>query len=141
MKPCRLCGVVKPLDLFYPAHRTLDGRDSRCKECVIDIVRKGRVAGREGRRAYLKAWGASPSGKASRDRTRRRHRAEFPGRVRAVAAVSNAIRDGRLQRGPCARCGATSRVQAHHPDYSRPLDVVWLCFNHHRAAHGVPVYP
>lgn len=36
---------------------------------------------------------------------------------------------------PCAVCGA-KKVQAHHHDYSRPLDVEWLCFACHQAAHG-----
>jgi hypothetical protein len=32
-------------------------------------------------------------------------------------------------------CGTQDRVQAHHEDYSRPLDVVWLCPTHHKARH------
>lgn len=35
---------------------------------------------------------------------------------------------------PCSVCGAT-RGEAHHDDYSKPLDVVWLCRTHHWARH------
>jgi hypothetical protein len=42
---------------------------------------------------------------------------------------------GELVPRPCRECG-DRRVQAHHRDYSRPLDVDWLCFPHHRAEHG-----
>lgn len=43
---------------------------------------------------------------------------------------------GHLKRGPCADCGATEGVQMHHEDYSRPLDVTWLCVAHHRVRHA-----
>lgn len=60
------------------------------------------------------------------------HRAKNPLKYKARTAVGNAVRDGRLIKGPCEVCGTTKRVQAHHHDYSKPLDVRWLCFQHHR---------
>jgi hypothetical protein len=51
--------------------------------------------------------------------------------------TGNAIRDGRLIRKPCEKCG--KKAQAHHDDYSKPLDVRWLCFKHHREFHGQTV--
>ena len=48
--------------------------------------------------------------------------------------VLNAIRDGKMERLSCEVCGA--KAQAHHDDYSKPLDVRWLCFKHHREHHG-----
>lgn len=49
--------------------------------------------------------------------------------------VAKAIKSGQLVRQPCFVCG--EKAQAHHPDYSAPLDVVWLCVMHHRQAHGL----
>jgi hypothetical protein len=31
-KPCRICGITKPLDKFPPS-QTMDGRESRCRAC------------------------------------------------------------------------------------------------------------
>ena len=36
---------------------------------------------------------------------------------------------------PCVECGSTENVERHHPDYTQPLLVVWLCRPHHRALH------
>jgi hypothetical protein len=47
--------------------------------------------------------------------------------------VSNAIRTGRLARQGCEVCG--DRAHAHHDDYSKPLDVRWLCSQHHTDHH------
>lgn len=55
----------------------------------------------------------------------------------ARAAVSSAIRSGRLLPQPCEVCGL--KAEAHHSDYSRPLDVRWLCPSHHGVEHWKPV--
>lgn len=56
--------------------------------------------------------------------------------VKARDAVRNRVRYGTLNKGPCIYCGSLE-VDAHHTDYSRPLDVEWLCKKHHRAWHRV----
>lgn len=45
--------------------------------------------------------------------------------------VAYALRVGKLVRQPCEKCGSTHRVHAHHDDYSKPLEVRWLCPKHH----------
>lgn len=81
-----------------------------------------------------------------RDKPKRRaliyaSKARHPERAKARHAVSNAIRDRRLYRGPCAVCGVViderGRVtHGHHAfGYDRPLDVIWLCQRHHTEAH------
>jgi hypothetical protein len=42
---------------------------------------------------------------------------------------------GLLEPQPCEVCGAKS-VEMHHDNYNAPLSVRWLCFRHHRMAHG-----
>lgn len=54
----------------------------------------------------------------------------------AHQAVRNAVVAGRVQPTPCAQCGSNKRVQAHHEDYSKPLEVTWLCEACHKALHA-----
>jgi len=51
------------------------------------------------------------------------------------AKVAAAIADGTLTRQPCETCGAVP-ADAHHEDYDKPLEVVWLCRSHHKQLHG-----
>jgi len=64
----------------------------------------------------------------------------YPGkeRVHAHNAVNHAISSGRMVRQPCERCGA-EKVHAHHDDYSKPLEVRWLCSACHGIEHRVVV--
>ena len=40
------------------------------------------------------------------------------------------IKRGKVVRGSCIFCQATSPIEAHHEDYSRPLAVDWVCRGH-----------
>jgi len=51
--------------------------------------------------------------------------------ARSIANVAQ--RRGKLKRKPCERCGG--RAQKHHDDYSKPLEVRWLCRRHHLEFH------
>jgi hypothetical protein len=45
------------------------------------------------------------------------------------------IKTGILIRESCRICGTNENIEAHHEDYSKPLDIIWLCRNHHREHH------
>lgn len=66
--------------------------------------------------------------RAYRYECNRRWREKNREKVRAHLAVARAIRAGRLVRPEiCGRCGEARKIEASHDDYSRPLDVEWLC--------------
>lgn len=44
------------------------------------------------------------------------------------------ITRGKITKQPCQVCGNT-KVEAHHNDYTKPLEVVWLCREHHLELH------
>ncbi len=52
-------------------------------------------------------------------------------RRRAHRMVEYALAKGNLVRRSCEHC-SSQKSEAHHPDYSKPLDVIWLC----RTCHG-----
>lgn len=59
-----------------------------------------------------------------------------PIKYQAQRLVYRAIETGALVRpATCARCPAP-KPHAHHEDYSKPLDVVWLCSKCHAARHA-----
>lgn len=51
-------------------------------------------------------------------------------KIEARKKVYIELRAGRLKKESCWACGS-EKTQAHHEDYSRPLDIVWLCKEHH----------
>lgn len=57
-------------------------------------------------------------------------------RIRAKSKVRTAVQQGKLiSHDVCEKCGGTSNVEAHHENYSEPLNVVWLCRSCHMKRH------
>lgn len=143
-KICFKCGTPKELAEFYKHSRMADGHLNKCIECTKKDVRRHRDTNLDAVQAYDRERGKLPHRlKANRDRQRVnpephkkaliRWTEKHPERKKAANAVSNAVRDGRLTKKPCEVCGAT-KVEAHHDDYTKPLEVRWLCNSHHKAA-------
>lgn len=133
-KSCFKCGATKPLDAFYAHPGMADGRIGKCKECNKKDVRENYAARRAQYHAYEARRNALESRKTQLAESTRRARAAHPDKYRARTALNNAVRDGRVIKAPC-QCGCLE-VEGHHHDYSKPLDVEWLCFRCHRAEHG-----
>ncbi len=87
-------------------------------------------------REYELAYYARPDVKARRAALMKKYRNDPALREKHKARwkVNRAIASGRLIKEPCA-CGST-KVQAHHDDYAKPLDVSWLCIACHSAEHA-----
>lgn len=49
----------------------------------------------------------------------------------ARSCIKMSIRRGKTVKGPCAVCGTTEKIEAHHPDHNKPLEIIWLCAAHH----------
>lgn len=70
--------------------------------------------------------------------TRPRHSELTPeqrAKANARAQANVAQGRGKLRPGPCETCGEKD-AEKHHPDYQRPLEVVWLCRACHLELHA-----
>ena len=144
MKICFKCGIPKELDEFYKHPQMADGHLNKCIECTKSDVHRHRDANLGAIQTYDRERGKLPHRlKANRDRQRvnpaphyqalARYNQKHPERKAATVTVNNAVRDGRLKKQPCEVCGAV-KVEAHHDDYTKPLEVRWLCNKHHKIA-------
>jgi hypothetical protein len=150
MKTCFKCGAAKPYTEFYKHKGMKDGYLGKCKTCTKSDTKKNREANLEYYQEYdRKRHHSNPERRPANLEASRRWRkknaarhAEHtkawaqrnPEKRKAHSAVANALRDGKIERNPCEVCGGEN-VQAHHHDYSKPLDVVWLCSAHHAQHH------
>jgi hypothetical protein len=130
MRSCTACGTEKPLSEFWPNRRAPGGHYSTCKDCERERRKEynARPEVKEARLAATRRWLQRNPGYSHR-----KEPPHHPDRVRARRAVGMAILRGKMQRRPCEVCGR--KAHAHHDDYSRPLDVRWLCPLHHRHHH------
>ena len=56
-----------------------------------------------------------------------------PEKIRAQGRVRMSIMRGRLVKPKeCSACRKVGPIEGHHPDYTKPLEVVWLCADCHR---------
>jgi hypothetical protein len=136
-KGCFKCGEIKPLSDFYKHTKMADGHLNKCKVCTKADVAKHRTENIEAIREYDRKRANEPHRIALRAKITKEWKVAQPKRRAAQVALGNAVRAGRVVPWPvCAIPECDCKPEAHHPDYDRPLDVVWLCTAHHRQAHA-----
>lgn len=118
-KLCNRCGQAKHVSDFYKNKLTCDGYANPCKDC---------------KRSYQQAHRAEQIDHYREYDRQRGFRNYDPVKTKARRKVNHEIASGRLERKPCMHCGSL-KSEAHHHDYSKPLDVVWLCRTHHAEEH------
>jgi len=138
-KTCFKCNEEKPLDEFYCHSGMTDGHLNKCKECTKRDVAENREKNHARICEYDRQRARTSKRKENNIHSQRKRRRAHPEKQRAYNAVRRAIDKGKLTRtSVCEICGASEcKIEAHHSDYSRPLDVQWLCFRCHRSiGHG-----
>ena len=152
-KVCKKCGIEKPTSEYYK-HNGIP--DSKCKECAKEYSRRYQKEHLEETRKYRKkyyeehkeefrarnkAWiennreahrkHCRESNKKNHEKTMERMRkysADHPEKSKANGIVSKKIKQGKLNKPDrCSICGETGYIEAHHDDYSKPLDIIWCC--------------
>lgn len=120
-KRCFKCGEEKLLSEYYLHPRMADGHLNKCKACA----RKDASAHRAENPGAVLA-------------TRLRMAEKNPSKRNANRCVEAAIDAGEMSApSECSGCGAEARLSAHHHDYTKPLDVVWVCPKCHSALDAI----
>ncbi len=120
-KLCSSCQREQATTEFGIRRRALDGLQVWCRDCMREYQR---VFARNHRdpKKHREA--------AARYRMRNRHK------VLAQSKVKAAMKSGRIAVPLwCQQCHCVTQLEAHHSDYSKPLDVLWLCTTCHGLAH------
>lgn len=144
LKRCKACRLEKPESDFptYKAGRW-SGTRSTCRVCWNSkwgpvIVAHSNRYYHENESFRRKALARARKQHASDKRIHNKRNADYairhPDRNSAKVKVMVAVRSGQLVPDRC-HCGR--KAHAHHDDYSRPLDVIWLCPTHHVERHRI----
>jgi len=140
-KLCSKCKTTKDFTNFGNHRKTRDGKDSWCKDCKREDHRlRNRTPERK---AYNKRY--NQSAKAKEQRKEYYQRPEVKKRCaekqreysknpllrmkhEARWQVSRKIVTGVLVRPEiCSLCEKPGKIESHHPDYYKPLDIIWVC--------------
>ena len=159
MKTCNKCAAQKQDSDFYHNRRickkcickqqiewqkTPEGRAShkrataryRASESGQDKIREYREspAGKESQRVGKKNF-LSRNPNAWRIYQERYYN-KYPEKKAAKDALRMAVRYKKIDKPDyCSKCGEKSIIHGHHENYSKPLDVIWLCHLCHVAEH------
>lgn len=149
MKTCIRCSKDKDIGSFYKHAGMADGHLNVCIDCTkarvlahrnanIDRVREyDRKRGKtEARKIASKKYFQTDEGKAVRAKAVKNWREKNSLKYAAHTLLNNALRSGLVvKQSNCALCWEQKKVEAHHEDYLKPLDVLWLCIDCHKKAH------
>ena len=125
---CILCGKRKPLGAYYTHPMMANGRLGRCKECHRNEINRLRREDPEKYRLRDRIRGKGESRKKAIREKNKRKSASNPMYNRCHNALLKAVRTGDIVRPDhCTRCMINCSPQAHHDDYSKPLEVMFLC--------------
>lgn len=133
-KQCFKCKLYKDIHLFYKHPEMTDGHVNKCKKCNKKDVQENYRKRFEQYQIYERNRYKDPERKKKMYLYNLKRKEKNPRKYKSRYKVSNAVRAKKITRKPCEVCGEI-KVQAHHSDYRKPLDVKWLCFKHHREQH------
>jgi hypothetical protein len=103
-------------------------REERIKRMSRERAKKWRLLNKERHVEYTKQWKQDHPDRVTE--YNKRHRNVI--HQRAQHSLQKALKSGKVVRpDTCELCGGICKAEGHHPDYSKRLDVMWLC----RACH------
>lgn len=88
------------------------------------------------KKEYYQKWKNTEAAKRYRKEKLPEIRKKYEKHRKASSKVTDAVRSGKLIKPDnCTLCLSKENIEGHHPDYDKPLEVIWLCRKCHRAIH------
>lgn len=123
---------------FFTTGKQLSGLTSQCRCChgAASLRTRDADRARETNREHMRrARQRSPETFRKRDREAARYRG-ITEQTKARTALNAAVKRGDIKRPKnCHRCRVACKPNGHHRDYSKPLEVEWLCTVCHGKEH------
>jgi hypothetical protein len=130
---CSCCFRLLPSEAFTFRFRgEVWSRNSWCKDCTNNYRRQKRkvdaISFRAKQRIYYRKRRDMFLQNASEWQQKN------PEKVKAKNRANYALRTGEIEKLPCQICG-NLKSEMHHPDYTQPYMVIFLCHRHHAMLH------
>jgi hypothetical protein len=133
VKVCTNCKEKKKVTEFFKNKTTEDGYHYWCKECKSKANRKYNELNKKSIRLNKKKYNES-----HREILRKSNKSwknKNPHKIEAERKISYAIRIGKIKKQNCTKCDSSKDLHAHHEDYTKPLEIIWLCRTCHFQRH------
>lgn len=146
-KWCSKCKTSKPVSEFNKSKKEKDGLQYWCKDCMRVVNRihnrkperieyNRRILKTSKFKAHLKKYYQQPEVKMKIAMRAREYAQDPKLRIRHQARwlARRNMHAGKIKKHPCEKCGDVNS-QIHHPNYTKPLMIIWLCVKCHRELH------
>jgi len=148
-KICSKCNIQKPLDAFHNKAGGKYGKTKICKLCRKELDKKTYCTSeyRKHHREYEKQWRDSHPKQNktihqnwycnNHDEIIKRNHTVYSKQIKTRAILWNAYESGQIKKpSKCEICAEkTAVLHAHHDDYDKPLDIIWVCPKCHGKLH------
>ena len=133
MKRCWKCKTEKNKTEFGKDSRQANGLSSCCIECNRILSKEQKANG------YSSGYAKTEKGKDSINRASKRAYQNHKHKWLARAKARYAVKTGQLNKPiDCEGCGLEKLLHGHHEDYTKPLEVNWICQQCHTLVHHYP---
>lgn len=132
MPVCRKCKKDKPEDQFNFFNKEKGTRQTMCRECFSEYNRERYRSNPEKYKADVKKYREENTEACFETRLKvwKKNKTLYNARKLTEAALAS----GKIKRPEtCQVCGKApeKRIEAHHENYDKPLDIIWCCTKCH----------
>jgi hypothetical protein len=133
---CWTCKEIKPIECFGIDNRRESHLSGQCRECKAKKYKEHYNYEHESQKSKGNYARHKEKVVARQMEYLKNRKKTEEGKKQYLAhqLVAYYKRNGLIKPEPCNICG--KKAEAHHPDYRKPLEVIWLCSKHHKEMHN-----